>query len=232
MMQALIDVAAEGQTAQLAIFDRDAHPLLQWAASVTVTCKADADMVTAQVHKIDRVIKGLKGLLEPNIERLNADHKAAVRELKDRIEPLMAAKRGAGGKVLAWQDEEKRKAAEAQAQARAEAEAKAAAERKRLMDEAKLQQFMGDDKAAMAKTFEAAVVQAAPVVVEAAPKVKGLFSRKVPKVDILDMGAVPREYCEPSEHRLLSAWRASGHSPTFTVPGCKFHMDETVTTRT
>jgi len=232
MTQGLIDVAAEGQDAQVAIYQQDTHKAVLWAQSVIVSNTIEAQQVGLMVRQIDGLRKRIKEHFDPEVAKLHEAHKSLLSKVKALTDPLEQAKRQAGAKVLTWQTEEQQRAARAAAAAKAEAERKAAEEREALLEQAGVLESQGQAKEAMTKTFEAAVIKAAPVVVEAAPKVKGLFGRKTPKVDILDMGAVPREYCEPSESRLLAAWRASGYSPTFTVPGCKFHMDETVTTRT
>ena len=100
-----------------------------------------------------------------------------------------------------------------------------------MVEMAQMKADRGDEKGAMQLTFESAVVKVAVVETPPPPKVAGLYSRKVPVVTVSDAAAVPREYCEPSESRLLAAWRASGHSDKFQVPGVTFRMDSTPVTR-
>lgn len=110
--------------------------------------------------------------------------KAAVMDLfRGPIDLLTRAEGILKGKLLAYQQEEQRKAREAQLQA----ERAAQAERDRLAAEAAELAAQGRAGEAMVKEQVAAMVVAQPPAVQEAPKVSGLATRTTVEFEVVDL---------------------------------------------
>lgn len=114
---------------------------------------------------------------------------------------------------------------EAEAKARAEAEkARAALEKKAEKAEKK-----GDEEKALALRDEAAFIAPVPVVVAGPARQEGISYREEWSAEIVDIGAVPREYLLPNMTALNALAKAT--KGTVKIPGVEFKSRKVVSAR-
>jgi len=134
-----------------------------------------------------KAIKAKASALEDQRKAITAPLDVAKKQVMDLfrgpVELLTRAEGILKGKLLAYSQEQQRKAAEAQRAA----ESAAAAERKRLADEASKLEAEGRAGEAVVQRAIAEMVVAAPVTtVAAAPKVAGLSTRTSVEFEVVD----------------------------------------------
>lgn len=188
-----LDVKVEHPTP--AALSRGASSALELVQSFEVVDDAtysigaeELQAIKAKASKLDEQRKGITKPLD--------DAKKAVMDLfRGPLEVLGQAESILKSKLLAYQQEQARKAEEA----RLEAERAAQAERERLAREAAELAAQGRTGEAAVKEQVATMIVAAPVAAPAAPAVKGLATRETVEFEVVDLHALIKHVAERPE---------------------------------
>lgn len=189
-----------------------------------------ADELKAIKTKIDALNEKRMGITKP----LDAAKAAVMSLFKPPIALLEQAEALLKQKMLAWKQEEDRKAREAQLAAERAAEA----ERKRLADEAAALAAQGRTGEAAVKEQVAAMVVAPPAAVPAPPAVKGISTSTTVDFEVVDLLALVKHVAERPEllalltvdsTKLRAQVRATGMATN--LPGVRVFNKQTLAAR-
>lgn len=108
----------------------------QFAETCVISTKPSADNAASILGDIDRDNKSVTEAMEPWISRVFQFHRRCTGLRNLFTDPLAAAKGKIKGKLIAWQEAERKAAEELQAKLQAEADEKARKEAERLTKEA------------------------------------------------------------------------------------------------
>lgn len=212
---------------------RDLKPiagrLAEYAKQAAIPVETEADAKAAEVVcvSINEDIKAVKEheVLSKITDGLHKLHKrwTCLRGLF--VDPLTRDHKAIKGRIIAWQEAERRKAEEAQRKLQAEADAKAERERQALNKKAEA--VKTQEKKEMYREQAAAVI--APTIAVEAPKTGIRVSRRwaVKSVHEGKFYAAISEnpamwgYCEINEGRLT---RAKAANPRLEIPGVVFEQ--------
>lgn len=234
------------------------NPTATIPASVAIAAPSSADLQRGAASALDLVqsfevvdaatfeiaadeLKGIKAKIDSlNEKRLGITKpldaaKAAVMALfKPPIEVLQQAESIIKSKMLAWQQDEQRKAREAQLAAERAAEA----ERKRLADEASALAAQGRTGEAAVKEQVAQMVVAPPAAVPAPPAVKGISTSTTVDFEVVDLLALVQHVAQRPELlallavdsvKLRAQVRATGMATN--LPGVRVFEKQTLAAR-
>lgn len=164
------------------------------------------------------------------VDPLNLAHKNATKMFRMLLDPVKKAIDITTKKVTAWDNEQTRKAREEEARIRREQEKEAEEERQRILAEAKEAAKKGDAELAAEKKAEAEeVVNIVPFVAlpSTPPKVEGLQRRQTWKARVMNVDAVPMEFCKKVPDRTLLNAMARKNNGKNPPDGVEFYADTT-----
>lgn len=194
------------------------------------TFEIAADELKAIKGKIDALNEKRLGITKP----LDAAKAAVMALFKPPIEVLQQAESIIKSKMLAWQQDEQRKAREAQLAAERAAEA----ERKRLADEASALADLGRTGEAAVKEQVAQMVVAPHAAVPAPPAVKGISTSTTVEFEVVDLLALVQHVAQRPELlallavdsvKLRAQVRATGMATN--LPGVRVFEKQTLAAR-
>jgi hypothetical protein len=191
--------------------------------------KTAQDRIAAEAARIERqrAEKEAKRLRE---EAEEADRKAAEKErerlaeLQRKADERQAVEdaRLAEERATAKTEDDKRRAEEQEVAAQARRDREQEELHQARLDSEKEQR----ERTARAATLEERAETATTAPTIAAPKVKGISTRKIWKFEIVDAGKIPREYLVPNEVAIAGVVRALKNATN--IPGIRVYSKDTM----
>jgi len=173
---------------------------------------ADLARVKGMQKKLEETRTGITGPMNEALKRVNAFFKSPA----DRLAAIEQKIKGA---LVAFDNEQRRKAAEEQARA----DAAARKERERIEAQARKAAESGKvEKAAQLEQRASTVV--APIIQREAPKVAGLQMRDAWKFVVEDPAKVPREYLVVDESKIRKVVQALKGDAN--IPGVRVYAEK------
>lgn len=206
---------------------------VEQATALTIETPADREKATLGIIKLKKnldmknegsVAFWRNSLVAP----LNTAHKNATKMFTMLMDPVKKAIDITTKKVAAWDNEQTRKAREEETRIRQEQEKEAEEERQRILAEAKEAEKRGDAELAAEKKAEAEeAVNIVPFVAlpSTPPKVEGLQRRQTWKARVMDVDAVPMEFCKKVPDRTLLNAMARKNNGKNPPAGVEFYCD-------
>jgi hypothetical protein len=164
------------------------EPIIRDARALVIRDQHGRDNAMAFLRDIKAAQKKVDALCEPIVSTALAAHRAAVAQRKMLMDPFVQAESAVKARVIAWDQDQERRAEEERQRLQAIEDAKAEAERKRaLAAAAKLKtDDLREERIAEAQMIAAPVVQvAAPV-----PRSEGEQVRVIWKAELPDKAAL------------------------------------------
>ena len=182
------------------------------------------------MKQVKAELKGIEEWREEVVPDLYLAHKLASSGFTKLMAPWKAFIAGINAKVVGFDREVKKRAQEEEARIRREQEEEAAREREAIIAEAQAAEEKGDEELAEEKKAEAeAVSTVVPFVAtpQVPAKVEGLQRRATWKARVVDLEALPLEWCRPKVADLAKlnkeARDQKGKNPP---PGVEFVEEE------
>lgn len=197
-------------------------PVVEWANCLSVTTADEFSDAADRLKGIKALMKQVADTFSPMKKSADAAKKAILDQEKKHLIPLEQAESMAKRKMLAYQQEEQRKADEQRRKLQAEADEIARKEREAALKMAE----KAKKPETKAKYEEQAAMVQAPVIqvpVEA-PKVAGISVRKVWKARVINAAAVPDAYKIVDEKKLQQY--ATMMKEQAALPGVQFYSEE------
>lgn len=214
----------------------EAEPLTQETNEIVSQSK---DLVIANTEhykeasndlmRIKGVMKRIKELFDPIVEKANEAHKAACAARKSLTDPLEKAEKSIKGAMRVYDDEQERIAKVLEERLRKEAEAKAAAEKQNIIDQADIALELGADDEAEELLTQADAVQAlTPLVNANTVSVSGIAKKITWKARVVNQKAVPTYFGEIEIRTVNQAQLnkiAQMTSGSAKIPGVEFYPE-------
>lgn len=178
-----------------AAMTRSAEGLLAMAVGFDVVDATTCELAAEELKEIKRRASALDEERKKITKPLDEAKKAVMDLFRGPLDVLARAESALKGKILTFQQEERRKAEEA----RIAAEKAAREERERLEREAEELRKQGKSGEAEVKRQIAEMVVSAPAPVQEPPKVAGIATKKIVDFEVEDLHALIRHVAEHPE---------------------------------
>ena len=189
-----------------------------------VATDTDYQAAGARLQAIKALRKKVDETFDPIIQKAHAAHKEAVARKKEHESPLIDAEMIYKRQILAFQQEQERKARAAQARL----EEQARKERERLEARAERAAQSGKQEKAEQLREQAATV-VAPVVSIDTPRVAGISTRESWDYEITDESKLPREYLMADHKKIASIVRS--FKTATNIPGVRVFQKQTLASK-
>lgn len=214
------------ETTQL---EKQTTAIAEYTAKLVISTPSQQTAAGEALRRIKLVQKEVAAHFDGPVKAAYDSWKAATALRAKFDEPLKDAERRIKNELARYQAVQEAEARRQQLEAEAKARAEAEAERKALEKQAVKADKKGDADKAEALRQEATFVQAAPVVVAGPAKQDGIAYRDEWYAEVVDLGALPREYLLPNTTALNALAKAT--KGTVRISGVEFKSRKVVSAR-
>jgi hypothetical protein len=204
---------------------REAMTVVDHANTMTIATQEDYADAADFLKSIKAEMARRGDKLDPARDAAYKAYQVILALIKEALKPLLAAEATTKKKMAAYSDEQERIRREEQA--RAEAEAKRLAEES-AMREAEALVDAGQTEEAERVIEEAVAYVPPPVVLQTAPKVAGIATRKVWKHRTTNPSAIKRAYLIPNEKAIAAIVRQLGPVAVEQVGGIEVYQETSI----
>lgn len=205
------------------------------ARQIVITNAGQYQAASGELMRIKGVMKRIDEVFDPIVKKAHEAHKAAVAAKKSLTDQFVDAEKSIKRAMIAYDEEQERKAKELQEKLRKEAEAKAAEKKQELIDQADLAIELGADDEAEELLNQADSVQVlTPLVSSNTVSVGGIAKKKTWKARVTNPKLVPAYFGEfeirkINEGQLNRIAQMTGGAAK--IPGVEFYEERGISAR-